>query len=90
MIVHRTRIHPSSLSLILFLKDISENIDIPNTWGASLVAYMVKNLPVIQETWVQSLGREVPQRKWQPTPVFTPGEFHGQKSVEGYSQQYCK
>ena len=56
----------------------------------SLVAYMVKNLPVIQETWVQSLGREVPQRKWQPTPVFTPGELHGQRSVEGYSQQYCK
>ena len=51
---------------------------------------MVKNLPVIQETRVQSLGPEVPQRKWQPTPVFTPGEFHGQKSMEGYSQQYCK
>ena len=25
---------------------------------ASLVAQTVKNLPVIQETWVQSLGRE--------------------------------
>ena len=27
---------------------------------ASLVAQMVKNLPAMQETWVQSLGREVP------------------------------
>ena len=22
---------------------------------------------------------------WQPTPVFLPGEFHGQGSLEGYS-----
>ena len=27
---------------------------------ASLVAQMVKNLPVMQETWVQSLSWEVP------------------------------
>ena len=26
--------------------------------GASLVAQTVKNLPAMQETWVQSLGRE--------------------------------
>ena len=25
------------------------------------------------------------KRKWQPTPVFLPGEFHGQKSLVGYS-----
>ena len=25
------------------------------------------------------------RRKWQPTPVFVPGEFHGQGSLEGYS-----
>ena len=24
-------------------------------------------------------------RKWQPTPVFLPGKFHGQRSLEGYS-----
>ena len=23
--------------------------------------------------------------KWPPTPVFLPGEFHGQRSLEGYS-----
>ena len=28
--------------------------------GASLVARRVKNLPAMQETWVQSLGQEVP------------------------------
>ena len=29
-----------------------------NIVGASLVAQPVKNLPAMQETWVQSLGRE--------------------------------
>ena len=34
------------------------------------------NLPAMQETGVQSLGREDPLegRAWQPTPVFLPGE----------------
>ena len=28
--------------------------------------------------------RKIPwQRAWQPTPVFLPGEFHGQKSLAG-------
>ena len=25
------------------------------------------------------------RRKWHPTPVFLPGEFHGQRSLAGYS-----
>ena len=51
---------------------------------ASLVAQWVKNLPAMQETLVQPLGLEVPLgRKWLPTPVFLPGEFHVQRSLEG-------
>ena len=47
---------------------------------------IVKNLPVMRETWVQSLGQEDPLEKGKiPTPVFLPGEFHGQKSLVGYS-----
>ena len=34
--------------------------------GASLVAQMVKNLPVMQETRVQSLGQEDPLEKGMP------------------------
>ena len=45
---------------------------------------MVKDLPTIQETWVRSLGREDPLEE-EPTPVFLAGEFHGQRSLEGYS-----
>ena len=30
--------------------------------------------------------RKIPWiRAWQPTPVFLPGEFHGQRSLVGYS-----
>ena len=25
------------------------------------------------------------RKKWQPTPVFLPGESHGQRNVAGYS-----
>ena len=48
---------------------------------------MIKNLPAIQEMvrfnpWV----RKIPWRRpWQPTPVFLPGEFHGQRSPMSYS-----
>ena len=33
------------------------------------------------ETWVQSPGLG----RWQPTLIFLPGEFHGQKIQVGYS-----
>ena len=56
------------------------------TW-AFLVAQTVKNPPAMQETWVWSLGWEDPwRREWLPSPVFWPGEFHGQRSLPGYSQ----
>ena len=35
--------------------------------SASLVAQMVKNLPAIWETWVQSLGQEYRLEKGMPT-----------------------
>ena len=49
---------------------------------------MVKNLPAK----VGAIGRINPwvgklpwRRKWQPTPVFLPGKFHGERSLAGYS-----
>ena len=38
--------------------------------GASLVAQMAKNLPVMQETWVQSLGLEDPLEKGMATHLY--------------------
>ena len=49
------------------------------------MAQMVKNSPAMQETWIQTLGREDSLEKEIPTPVFLPGEFHGQRSLVGYS-----
>ena len=34
---------------------------------------------------IPGLGRFPWRRKWQPTPVFLPGESHGQRSLVGYS-----
>ena len=68
--------------------------------GTSLVAQTEKNPPAMQETQVQPLGGEDPLKiEWLPTPVFLPGEFHGQRSLEnskdrgtwgGYSPWGCK
>ena len=52
---------------------------------------MVKKKPSCQCRRRQRLGFNVWVRKiswngkWQPTPVFLPGKFHGQRSLVGYS-----
>ena len=59
---------------------------IKNRPWASLVAHSVKNLPAVQETWIQSCGWEDPwRREWQPTPVFLPRKSHRQRGLVGYS-----
>ena len=53
---------------------------------ASLIAQLVKNLPAMQETWVQFLGQEDPLEKEMAThSSILPGESHGQRSLAGYS-----
>ena len=52
---------------------------------------MVKNLPATagdtRDTGsIPGWGRFHWSRKWQPTPVFLPGKFHGQRSLVDYSQ----
>ena len=50
------------------------------------MAQMVKNLPAMWETWVQTLGQEdLWRREWQPTPVLLPGKSDGQRSLLGCS-----
>ena len=55
---------------------------------------MVKNLPASAEDargvgsipgWGMGAGNSNWSWKWQPTPVFLPGEFHGHRSLAGYS-----
>ena len=45
---------------------------------------MVKNLPA-NAADVRDAGFTPWRREWVPTPVFLPGEFHGQRSLVGYS-----
>ena len=53
---------------------------------ASLMAHVVKNLPAMWEMWVNPWVGKIPWRREQlSTPVFWPGEFHGQRSLAGYS-----
>jgi len=57
------------------------------------VALFVTNPPanagVLGETdpW---LGKIPWRRAWQPTPVFSPGESHGQRSLLDYNSKGCK
>ena len=52
---------------------------------------VIKNPPVSAgnprykfDPWVEKIPW---RRAWQPTPVFLPGESHGQRSLVGYSPQ---
>ena len=64
----------------LSLACVSFNILLPK------VTQMIKKLPTVQETLVNHCVRKIPwRREWLPTLVFLPEEFHGQRSLEGYS-----
>ena len=58
-------------NILLLLHSVEE--------GASLVAQMVKNLPAMQlmPRFNPLVGKIPWRRKWQPAPIFLPGEFHG-------------
>ena len=66
------------------MKDIKPRI---REAQASLVAQTVKESACkIGDPGLIPRWRRFPwRREWQPTPVFLPGEFHGQKNLEGYS-----
>ena len=44
---------------------------------ASLLAQLVKRLPAMPETWVQSLGGDLVEKEMATHSIFLPGEFHG-------------
>ena len=76
------------LELSCFFDD---SADVGNLICGSLVAQRLKHLPAMREIWVWSLRRKIPwRRKWQPTPVFLPGESHGRRRLVGYSPRVTK
>ena len=62
--------------------------------GASQLLLVIKNVPAnvgVQRHRFNSWVEKIPwERAWQPTPVFLPGESHGQWTLVGYSPQGCK
>ena len=62
---------------------------------ASQVVLVVKNPPTnagdIKRRGFDPWIRKIPWKKaWQPTPVFLPGKFNGQRSLAGCSPWGCK
>ena len=56
-----------------------------------LVAQTVKKFPTMQETWIRALGQEDALEKGIAThSSILDGEFHGQRSLAGYSPWGCK
>ena len=52
----------------------------------SQVVQMLKTLPIVLETWVWPWVGKIPWKsEWQPTLVFLPGKFRGQRSLSDYS-----
>ena len=74
------------ISFQLFCKyNIFPIYDLWKLW-ASQAAQWVRNPPAMQDTGdldsVPESGRIPWRRAWQPTPVFLPGESHGQRSLD--------
>ena len=59
-------------------------------WPMAQQSLLVTTLPLPPLTYEQNNILKVNWRRaWQPTPVFLPGESHGQRSLTGYSSWSC-
>ena len=60
-------------------------LDFPSGSDGKASVYNVGDLDSIPGS-----GRYPGERKWQPTSIFLPGEFQGQRSPAGYSPWDCE
>ena len=76
----------SIMHSVIYLPSYKNHLVFGMNWGISLVAQTVKNLPQCRRPGFDPWVGKIPwKREWQPTPVFLPGEFHGQRSLAGNS-----
>ena len=91
---------PIPSSIWVFSNESTLRMRWPKYWSFSFSIIPSKEIPglisfrmAVQcrrprfDPWIEKL----PQRRaWKITSVFLPGEFHGQRSLPGYSPQGCK
>ena len=63
----------------------------PHAAAQNWASQEVKNSPansgdIRDSGLIPGWGRSPGGRKWQPTPVFLPGESHGQRRLVGYGR----
>ena len=78
----------SNISIPLNPRQITfSEFQISNRKWAFQAAQWLKNLPAnAEDARDSSWDGKIPwRRKWQPTPIFLPGKFHGQRSLVGCS-----
>ena len=81
-------LHPRALKIIIPISKINIAqiaLGFPGCSGGKESSCNVQDLGSIP-----GLGRPPWKRERLPTPVFLPREFHGQRSLAGYSPQGCK
>ena len=66
----------------IWMKSIKVQIDPTKLFIQTSPKESAYNAGARFDPWVRKISW---RRKWQSTPVFLPGEFHGQRSLVGYS-----
>ena len=61
-----------------------------NAGAAAAAAKSLQSCPTLWDPIADDAGtiadqEDALEKRWQPTPVFLPGELHGQRSLAGYS-----
>ena len=56
-------------------------------WASQVAPWVQETQEMQVRSWV---GKIPWRRAWQPTPIFLPGESHGQRTLTGQSPQCCK
>ena len=74
-------------SMDVNLSELRELVMDREAWRA-VIHGVAKNWTRLSD-WTE-LKERAWRRKWQPTPVFLPGEYHAQKSLVSYNPRSCK
>ena len=68
----------------------NENSFVESQWGGKCKDLTLRFQRCCKENCQEEIRCCFWRREWQPTPVFLPGEFHGQRSLVGCSPWGCK